>query len=166
MFEGLNFRYDFTSANEGIQEIIDRIEDKAAVHAIIGLTLYDQTVERFENEEGPDGNDWHDLRPLTLSNRRNAAGILRDRGELFRSIHHKSSASQAEVGTNLNHPKVWVMQHGANIKPRRGTHLRIPNGKNGYVFSKGVTIPARPYIGIGQKDEEVLREELVAYLEG
>ena len=165
MFEGLYFRYDVASANEEIREIIDRIKDKAAVHAIIGLTLYDQTIERFENEEDPSGNTWEGLHPITLSNRRNAAGILRDTGELFRSIHYKSSASQAEVGTNLNHPKVWVMQHGADIKPRRVPNLRIPYG-DGYVFSKGVTIPARPYIGIGSKDEEVLREELVAYLEG
>ncbi|MCV6548304.1 MAG: phage virion morphogenesis protein [Cohaesibacter sp.] len=125
------------------------------------MTLYDQTVDRFENEESPDRDKWGDLSALTLSNRRSSKGILRDSGELRRSIHHKSDGNKAEVGTNLNHPKVWVMQYGAAIKPRRYPTLRIPFGKNGFVFSKGVKIPARPYIGIGKDDEEVVREALI-----
>ncbi|WP_319530828.1 phage virion morphogenesis protein [uncultured Cohaesibacter sp.] len=162
----LSFRYDYASADQEIRRLIDKIEDKAAIHRVIGMALYNQTMERFEREESPDGNKWAPLTPLTLSNRRQSRGILRDSGELMRSIHFEASSSRAEVGTNLNHPKVWVMQHGATIKPRRFNSLRIPvaGGAEGFVFSKGVKIPARPYIGIGRQDEEAIREELEGYL--
>ena len=162
----LSFTYDYASADREIRRLIDRIEDKAAVHRVIGMVLYDQTMDRFEKEKDPDGNKWAPLTPLTLSNRRQPKGILRDSGELIRSIHFTASAANAEVGTNLNHPKVWIMQHGAKIKPRRFQSLRIPvaGGAEGYVFSKGVEIPARPYIGIGREDEAVIREELEGYL--
>lgn len=162
--DGVYFRFDTADLQNELQEAIDKVEDKSAIHKIVAITLYDQTLDRFENGEDPDSNEWEGLSPLTLSNRRSGKGILRDSGELLRSIHHKSDNSKAEVGTNLNHPKVWVMQHGAIIKPRRFKALRIPFGKNGYVFSKGVKIPARPYIGIGKDDEEMVREALKGFL--
>lgn len=162
----LSFRYDYATADQEIRRLIDKIEDKAAIHRVIGMALYDQTMDRFEREESPDGNKWAPLTPLTLSNRRQPRGILRDSGELMRSIHFEASSSRAEVGTNLNHPKVWVMQHGATIKARRVPFLRIPAGGGGFVSAKRVSIPARPYIGIGMDDEEMVREALEGYLEG
>ena len=163
----LSFRYDYASADKELRDLIDRIGDTATIHRVIGMALYDQTLERFERETDPDGNKWAPLTPLTLSNRRQPRGILRDSGELMRSIHFKATADRAEVGTNLNHPKVWVMQNGATIKPRRFKHLRIPvaGGSKGHVFSKGVSVPARPYIGVGRQDAELAREELKSYLE-
>lgn len=162
--DGVYFRFDTSGLQNELHEVMDKVEDKSAIHKIVALTLYDQTIDRFENEEDPNGNKWQGLTPLTLANRRSGQGILRDSGELFRSIHHTSDSSKAEIGTNLNHPKVWVMQHGAAIKPRRFPALRIPFGKNGHVFSKGVKVPARQYIGIGRDDEGMVQEALEDYL--
>ncbi|MCT4654371.1 MAG: phage virion morphogenesis protein [Cohaesibacter sp.] len=164
--DGVYFRFDTSGLQNGLQEVMDKVEDKSAIHKIVAITLFDQTVDRFENEKSPDDDKWNGLSPLTFSNRRSGKGILRDSGELLRSIHQKSDSNKAEVGTNLNHPKVWVMQHGAIIRPRRGKYLRIPASKNGYVFSKGVKIPARPYIGIGKDDEEMVREALEGFWGG
>ncbi|MBO9421718.1 phage virion morphogenesis protein [Labrenzia sp. R4_2] len=162
----LTFRFDTTDLEPEIEELIEKTGDEAMAHKIIGLTLYDQTVDRFMREVGPGGEPWPGLSALTLLNRRSKSGILRDRGELFGSIHHTHSASKAEVGTKLNHPKVHVMQHGALIRPRRAKALRIPAGSNGAVYAKAAVIPPRPYIGIGRDDGAAVKEELIAWLEG
>ncbi|EFO32489.1 phage virion morphogenesis protein [Roseibium sp. TrichSKD4] len=159
----LSFRFDGSHMDKELRALIDKFEDTATAHKIIGLTLYDQTVDRFENETAPDGSKWEPLSALTLSLRRNAQGILRDKGDLFASIHHTHNASRAEVGTNLNHPKVWVMQNGATIRPRRAKALRVPN-PGGPVFLQVAVIPARPYIGIGIGDEEAVRDALIEWL--
>lgn len=161
----LTFRFDTTDLELQIEELIVKTGDEAMAHKIIGLTLYDETVERFQKEVGPDGEPWPGLTALTLLNRRNKSGILRDRGELFGSLHHTHNASKAEVGTKLNHPKVYVMQYGATIRPRRAKMLAIPAGPKGVVYAKAAVIPARPYIGIGRNDEAAVKEALIAWLE-
>lgn len=167
MLEGLTLRYEFDEVNQQMQDLIDRIEDREAVHAIIGEVLLDRTIEGFENEESPDGTKWKKLHAITLLLKKSKSGKLRETGELFRSIHKETSAAKAEVGTNLNHPKVWAHQFGAEILPIRGPHLIIPgNGVAGPFFLKKATIPARPYIGIGPDDEQRIIEALTDYLEG
>lgn len=163
----LSFRFDGSHLDKELRALIDKFKDTATAHKIIGLTLYDQTVDRFESETAPDGSKWEPLSALTLSLRRNAKGILRDSGDLFSSIHHTHNASRAEVGTNLNHPKVWVMQSGATIRPRRAKALRIPGrkGSNRDIYLQSATIPARPYIGIGIGDEEAVRDALTKWFE-
>lgn len=164
----LTLTYDFTALNEGMQELAERIGDCQTVHRLVGEVLLDQNIHRFLDEESPDGGKWAPLSPVTLANRRSGSGILRDSGELFRSIHMKATSENAQIGTNLNHPKVMVMHHGATIRPRNGKALVIPGGRgaNRPVFAREVTIPARPYIGIGPDDENAITEVLIDYLEG
>ncbi len=150
---------DFKAA---IEDTAGRVEDTATVHDIIGEVLLDETKERIREEKAPDGSNWPALHPVTLDNRRSKSGILRETGELFRSIHKNASAAKAEVGTNLNHPRVWVNQYGATIKPRRVPFLLIPH-MGGKLATKQVSIPARPYIGIGREDEELVKETLEGY---
>ncbi|SDQ17640.1 phage virion morphogenesis protein [Pseudovibrio sp. Tun.PSC04-5.I4] len=160
----ITLTFDSSDMNREIADVAGRLEDSTTVHDIIGEVLLDETRERITKEVGPDGSNWPALHPVTLDNRRSKTGMLRDSGELFRSIHKNSSAAKAEVGTNLNHPKVWVNQYGTTIKPRRVPFLLIPFG-GGRIAAKQVTIPARPYIGIGRDDAELIRETLERYLE-
>ncbi|MDX5595309.1 phage virion morphogenesis protein [Pseudovibrio sp. SPO723] len=154
---------DSNDFERSVTRLAERVADTNVVHDIIGEVLLDETRERIRKEQAPDGSKWPSLHPITLENRQSGSGMLRDSGELFRSIHKTTSATKAEVGTNLNHPKVWANQYGATIKPRRVPFLAIPFGKSGVVLSKGVTIPARPYIGIGRGDEDLVRETLEGY---
>ncbi|WP_102866743.1 phage virion morphogenesis protein [Pseudovibrio exalbescens] len=155
---------DSNDFERSVTRLAVRVADTKVVHDIIGEVLLDETRERIRKEQAPDGSKWPSLHPITLENRQSSSGMLRDSGELFRSIHKTTSATRAEVGTNLNHPKVWANQYGATIKPRRVPFLAIPYGKSGVVFSKGVTIPARPYIGVGRGDEDLVKEMLEGYL--
>jgi phage virion morphogenesis protein len=162
----LSYRFEFSEVTKEIAGLIDRIEDRQAAHMIIGQTLLNRHRQRFMDQVAPDGSKWKALSPLTLELRRSPVGILRDSGELMRSIHFKASSDRAEVGTNLDHPKVMVHQHGATIKPKNGKSLVIPrlNGANRAVFIKQAKIPARPYIGNGVGDEQAIALALNSYL--
>ncbi len=63
------------------------LEDRAAVHRIMGEVLLRNTQRRFRREVSPEGKRWPALSPVTLAARRSKRGILRDSGELFGSIH-------------------------------------------------------------------------------
>ena len=164
----LTYTYDFGVINRELRALAERIGDRKTVHQLTGEVLLDRHRERFLDEVTPAGKKWSRLSAVTLANRRSPNGILRDSGELFRSIHMKATTANAQVGTNLNHPKVMVHQHGATIKPKSARSLVIPGGKgsNRPIFAKSAKIPARPYIGIGKGDEKEVKEVLIDYLKG
>lgn len=158
---------DATEVIEGLGHVTGALEDREPIHAIMADVLYDNTIERFKSEQTPDGDAWAAHSPITVLLRGHGAAKLRATGELFGSIHSSSNADGAEVGTNLDHPKVWVHQHGATIKPRRASVLRIPRapGANAPIFLKKAEIPARTYIGLGPNDGDEVLEAVIAYLD-
>ena len=162
----LTWNYDFEEVNAKFQSLVERINDSAIVHSLIGEVILAQHRQRFEDEVDPDGNEWDDLSQLTLLLRNVKTGKLRVSGDLFRSLHKSTSAASAQVGTNLNHPKVFTHQYGATIKPIRGPFLVVPGKSKGdapTLLEKAV-VPARPYIGIGDGDEDAIADALLAYL--
>lgn len=161
----LGLRFDFSDLEEKMGAKIGLLEDRRAIHTILGETLLQRHQRRFLNEVAPDGTKWQALSPITLEARRSPLGILRESGELFRSLKYEASPSHAEIGTNLNHPKVLVHQHGAEIKPRTGKSLAIPLGSksNRPLLIKKATIPERPYVGVGKGDEGASVDALKAY---
>ena len=155
---------DMSDLTKGLQKHIDKLEDSRTIHSIVAKTLLTANQQRFRKGVGPNNKAWKKLHPITLANRQSKKGILRVGGDLFRSIHDKASSDKAEVGTNLDHPKVWVNFYGATIRPRRKNSLAIPNGNGGVILAKKVTIPARPYLGINSDDEKLIQKTLVDYL--
>lgn len=84
------------------------------------------------------------------------------RGGLMGSITFRAGRDHVEVGTNKIHAAVH--QFGAEIKPRVARYL-VFRLSIGIVHALKVTIPARPYLGIGPRDEEVILEALVDALD-
>ena len=152
---------------EGLGHVTGALEEREAIHAIMAEVILDNTIERYKAEQSPDGEAWAAHSPITVLLRGHGAAKLRATGELFSSIHSSSDADGAEVGTNLDHPKVWVHQHGATIEPRRASALRIPRapGANAPIFLKKAEIPARTYIGLGPDDGDEVLEAVIAYLD-
>lgn len=117
------------------------------------------TVERFEREEGPDGQPWK------KSARALADGglTLTDRGQLRQSITAASDASSALAGTNLVYAAIH--QFGGTIRAKGTANggaraLRTPFGPRG-----SVTIPARPFLGFGPVDLEEIEFILSDHLD-
>ena len=138
------------------------LADREGAHRIMGEVLLRTTQRRFRREVSPDGRKWPPLSPVTLAARRNKRGILRDTGELFTSIQMQADVRRAEVGTPLDHPKVFTHQFGATIRPKRAKALRIPGLDRP---AQKAVIPPRPYLGISADDAADVLEALAGWLE-
>lgn len=116
-----------------------------------GLYLESATIDRFENERGPDGQRW---KP-SLRARQQGGKTLTDRAQLRSSITSQAGPESVEVGTN----KIYggIHQFGGTIRPKNGEYLtfRLPGGL-GVRRVKSVTMPARPFLGLSSEDENEL----------
>ena len=94
----------------------------------------------FRLGRSPWGQPWH---ALVLRQ----GTPLRNTGLLQRSITMAATGKEVVIGTNLI--QAPVHQFGATIKPKNAKFLRFA-GPNGFIFSKQVTIPARPFMPINR----------------
>ena len=131
--------------------------DPAPMLRAIGRGLVENTQDRFDAGQAPDGSAWEELRPWYAATKK-GAGILREagmRGGLQGSITFDVAGKELAVGSN----KVYaaVHQFGATIKPARARFL-VFRTADGEVFgrARSVTIPARPYLGISAADETMV----------
>lgn len=114
----------------------------------IGLYLEGATIDRFDQEQAPDGKTWS----KSIRAREEGGKTLSDSGQLRGSITSEASGSQVSVGTN----KIYagVHQFGATISAKSAPFLmfNLPGGL-GLRKVKEVEIPARPYLGLSGEDE-------------
>ncbi len=150
-----------------MRHMFEAMEDRSELHHIAAEILFEETLERYRAGVDPEGNAWPDHAPVTRLLRGNRQGaLLRQSGELYNSIIRRWSSDSAEVGTNLDHPKVFTHQFGATIKPKNAKALFLGNQPGGHgFFIRKAEIPARTYIGIGPGDGELVTEALIDYLE-
>ena len=105
-----------------------------------------QTDERFTRQRDADGKPWKPLKPATLKHKKNPM-ILTESHHLRDSIRHQvSGGNTLRVGTN----KVYGAIHQLGGKTGRGHK---------------VTMPARPFLGIGKEDSKDIVEVLTDWLE-
>lgn len=138
-----------------------RSEDFSPLMDQIGAAMETSTHERFEKEEAPDGTAWAE----TIRKKEEGGQILRLDGHLDNSVTHRAGADEVEIGSNLIY--AGVHQDGATIWAKKDGYLRfaLPGGL-GFAMVDHVTIPARPYLGIGGDDEETIAELTADYLLG
>lgn len=131
----------------------------------IAVGLVEETQSRFERGAGPDGAAWAGLNPAYAAIKR-GPGILRESRMLQRSVTSQVSGNRILVGSNRVYAAVH--QFGATIKPKNAKALvfrlrpagKGKGGNSGLVMAKSVTIPARPYLGFGKGDREVVMDVL------
>ncbi|PZQ45162.1 MAG: phage virion morphogenesis protein [Micavibrio aeruginosavorus] len=114
------------------------------------------TQQRFREKKTPEGASWKESRRASQGGQ-----TLRDRNYLYRSLSYLASDKSVEWGTNLIYAAIH--QFGGIIRPKNGGVL-VFQGLNGFVFTKKVTIPARPYMGINNDDRSEMGELIKDYL--
>lgn len=128
--------------------LVGKFEDPGEFMAGVGVYLESATIERFDGERAPDGSAWS----KSIRAREEGGKTLTDSGQLRSSVTSNSTSRSVEVGTN----KIYggVHQLGATIKAKSADRLAfsLPGGL-GFRRPLQVTIPARPYLGIGSEDE-------------
>lgn len=107
------------------------------------------TRKRFDTERDPSGKPWVRLAEATLRRRRRSTYILRDSGMragLMRSITSKVQGNRVTWGTNKIYGRIHQLGGEAGRRSAR------------------VNIPARPYLGISQEDEQEIGRIVVKHL--
>lgn len=160
----LSTSVDATEAARAFASLRSLMADTTPIMKAIGVGLVRDTQDRFMDAVDPDGKPWQPLSPGYAPIKK-GPGILRAagmRGGLMGSITSRATADTVEVGTN----KIYgaVHQFGATIVPKNASHL-VFEMAGGLVKAKSVTIPARPYLGIGPTDERTILETVVDALD-
>lgn len=138
---------------------------RTAILRAIGVGLVATTQDRFRAGQDPWGRAWRPLNTAYAAAKR-GPGILREagmRGGLEGSITFATTGSSVVVGSN----KIYaaVHQFGATIRAKNGRGLVFRIGTR-TVFARSVTVPARPYLGFGLGDQEVVMDALDVLLPG
>lgn len=139
----------------GLDRVVDRASKRLAAQRrnllnAVGETLVSGTLERFENEEDPQGKKWEPSGRAWeqgLKSRRGRKGkTLQDTGRLRSSIDYAVTQDSVLVGSNVEYARIH--QEGGKAGRDRKT-----------------TIPARPYLGISKKDREEVEAVMAEYME-
>ena len=148
-----------------------RLKNPAPLLKIIGEADLKVIQARFASKTAPDGSAWAPNRPLTLLLARGGAMMRRSNPGLLGSINYLVSGSVLTIGPSKTYAA--IQQFGGTVTAKGGA-LRIPvpagtmiNGRRtnaaGGIFLKSITIPPRPYIGIGAKDIEAIGDAVEEY---
>lgn len=116
-----------------------RLADLTPVFQDIGEAMLNVTRERFNSQTAPDGSTWQALSPGYAKRKpRNKDKVLTLYGHLRGTLNYQAGPSEVRIGTPLI--------YGA-------THQ----------FGRGA-IPARPFLGLSQSDEQELLDILNDHL--
>ena len=163
-------RIAFTLDDKGFDTGVQKLGGVLRTSTIraIGQALVETTTQRFETATDPMGQKWKALLPAYAAIKK-GPGILRVKGMgggLQSSLTFSTSGTTITIGSN----KVYaaVHQFGATIKPVKGKALAFRLGASGprggkssvLVLARSVTIPQRPYLGFGPKDQLAVMEQI------
>ncbi|WP_419832134.1 phage virion morphogenesis protein [Endozoicomonas atrinae] len=137
-----------------IQNLMDTVmlyQHRKPLFTRLGRAVLTDARLNFRRQQAPDGTPWAPLKIRT-------GQILSDTGRLRNSLSYKTGNDEVEVGTNVKYAAVH--NFGATIRPKKAKMLAFP-GKNGKtIFAKKVVIPARPFLGIEQRQINLVQQTI------
>ncbi len=149
---------EITFDDRRVVEALDRLRmldrDAKPLLDAIGTGLVASTEARFQSGTAPDGTPWAPLNPAYAEFRRPGPTLVQS-SALMRSITFRAGYHTLRIGSPLIY--AGVHQWGATIRPVRAKALAFQMGGH-LVLARKVTIPARPYLGISDEDEEMILE--------
>lgn len=146
----------------GRMEGLSRLNLKG-LNAALGEGVRESTLERFKQSRDPEGKLW------ARSIRAESEGrkTLIQSSQLRNSIQVESDATGFAVGTNAKHAATHQLgEPGRTIRAKRRKALRFQvNGQ--WVTRKKVTIriPARPFLGLSEEDQQEIRATVEEFIE-
>lgn len=130
--------------------------DKLFEH--IGEALIDIHRTRFERQTTPDGTPWQPLADWYQAVKpKNKNKILTLDGHLGRILSYNASREGLEFGSHF--PYAAIHQFGGTIRPKHAKALNV-----GGRAVKRVIIPARPWLGLSDNDQQRILEIAKSHL--
>ncbi len=139
--------YDL-SAIDRLNRRIERLADmdRRALLKTVGAAVETQTRRRLKDEKrGPDGTAWDAWSDDYAASRHGGQSFLVGERDLLDSIDNQIDGDQVEIGSNL----VYARVH-----------------QEGSANDSNQNIPARPYLGLSDDNEEALADTIDAFFEG
>lgn len=131
-----------------VRRLFARLEQRTGnprpVLASIGEYIVRRTDEHFAAEQDPWGHPWKALSPRTLERKRHYK-ILTESSNLRSRVVYQVGVGFVEIGTNV----IYGAIHQLGGKAGKG---------------RKVTIPARPFLGVNDDDEQEFEVILTDYL--
>ncbi|MFT4098168.1 MAG: phage virion morphogenesis protein [Rhodoblastus sp.] len=184
---------DLASADAKIAEVLGKVKDTAGLLGSIGEAERTVVLSRFAEKVAPDGSAWPANKPLTLMLAGGKGSMMNRSGALKGSIQFQVAGASLSLGPNTKYAAVQqfgatIKAKGAALAipipagtfmsnkqaSGLGVGMKRSRGKNdgdggrsnkdAVLFLQKVTISPRPYIGIGPKDEEAIRNAIVDWL--
>lgn len=151
---------DLTAA---LSEAIRGGQDLTPAMRSIGEPLVNSTRERFRDEEAPDGTRWAELSDVTKKRPEYPGkNILTQEGFLGgASIFSDAGPDFVEVGSTSK--KANVLHFGAKAGEFGGRLTSLP-GRSFFQKIPWGDIPARPFVGLSDADETIVRREILDYI--
>lgn len=154
MAAGSGVSINWGGLDRAVNNAIKKMANRKELLELCGEVLVSGTLQRFRDEEDPEGVKWEPTR--------RGGKILSDTAGLQRSIDSAVTSDSVYVGTNKKY--AGPHQFGAVIKPKNGKYLKFKTPGGGWVSVKQVTIKKRAFLGVSDKDKKALTETMHDYL--
>lgn len=161
--------FEFKSNSEEVQDLINQLEHKLGdlTPAMLDIGEYLQIAheQRFVDQVSPDGTPWAPLSPSYQRNKaKNKNRILFLEGRLAKSFRYQISSNELNFGTNVP----YASHHHFGTKP----YTITPKSKKALAFGGVVVkkvnhpgLPARPFFGLNDADNDEILQLLTEHLE-
>lgn len=142
-----------------LAQVLGAIKTPRQLMNTIGAVLESSTRRRFRTGVGPDGVAWKPSARVAAK----GGKTLFWHGHLSGSITHDADDHSAKVGSNLIYARIH--QLGGVIEAKNGGRLRFQIPGVGWRSVAKVTIPARPYLGVDDRDRVEIADQTRRYIE-
>lgn len=144
---GISVEIDMAELQQIIGQAVAQLNHPQLLFKQVGETLIKIHRDRFARQVSPDGQPWAPLSDWYRDQKsQNQDKILTLRGHLSQTLSYNTTQDGLEFGSNRVYAAIH--QFGGTIRPQNAKALNV-----GGRPAKSVTIPARPWLGVGQNDQ-------------
>lgn len=155
----INVSIDTKEVKRALSALEARITNRAPIMHTLGVGLVGHVQRRLGS--GALTSRWAPLNPAYRATKRNR-NMLVESGSLRSSLASKADNNKVIVGTNRIYAAIH--QLGGEIKPKTAKRLFFKLG-TGFISTKSVKIPPRPFLTIEQQDEKMIAEIIFQFLQ-
>lgn len=138
----IDYEFPDKAVADRLRALVDAGEDLEPAFIDIGEGLLNSTHDRWEQQVDPEGNAWEPLDPkYQARKKKNADKILVLEGFMRDTLAYNTSPRSMEMGTNLI----------------QGATHQFGDEERG--------IPARPFLGVSEDDEQMIQDILQDHFE-
>ena len=155
---GVKIEIDSAALNAVLNKAVQTLANPKLLFMEIGEELLSIHRMRFMQQQAPDGTPWQPLADwYRAAKARNPDKILTLDGHLSGTLRYQATTDGVVFGSDR--PYAAIHQFGGTIRPKHAKALNV-----GGRAVKRVTIPARPWLGLSDNDQQRILEIAKSHL--